>query len=197
MTEQSKVFANELNWISDIKKRTWCAAMLDALPDYFYEVAASSTGKYHPEYALGEGGLVRHTKAAVTIAHDLLGLEMYGKYMPNERDNILCALLLHDGLKHGEDGGKYTVFSHPLDIVRFLRKQEQFRDYITDKDFEQICDGISSHMGQWVTDKRHPSVVLPKPMTSMQKFIHQCDYLASRRYIEIAFDKINYTGDRV
>ena len=47
---------------------TWC---LNQLPDYFYEVAASSTGKYHPSYALGDGGLVRHTIAAVRIANAL------------------------------------------------------------------------------------------------------------------------------
>lgn len=32
----------------------WC---LNQLPDYFYEVAASSTGKYHPQYALEGAGV--------------------------------------------------------------------------------------------------------------------------------------------
>ena len=45
----------------------WC---LNILPDYFYEVAASSTGKYHPSYTLSEG-LVRHTIAVVRIANEL------------------------------------------------------------------------------------------------------------------------------
>lgn len=45
--------------------------------DEFYHAPASSTGKYHPDYALGDGGLYRHTEAAVKIAHDLLDLEWY------------------------------------------------------------------------------------------------------------------------
>lgn len=196
MSYKTETFEKELAWITDPNKREWAASVLEALPDYFFSVAASSTGKYHPEYALGEGGLVRHTKAAVTIAHDLLGLEMYGRYSPAERDNILCALLFHDGMKHGRNGGKWTVFRHPLDIVDFLREGDEWSDYISRQDFEQICEGISSHMGQWNFDSRS-DVTLPKPLSAIQKFIHQCDYLASRKYLEVNFDKINYTGDRV
>ena len=196
MSYKSETFEKELAWIQDEHKREWCASVLEALLDYFFSVAASSTGKYHPDYALGEGGLVRHTKAAVTIAHDLLGLEMYGRYSQAERDNILCALLLHDGMKHGRNGGKWTVFRHPLDVVEFLREGDEWSDYIDEYDFNQICSAISSHMGEWNYDKK-TGCELPKPMSSMQKFVHQCDYLASRKYLEVNFDKINYTGDRV
>ena len=188
MSWKSETFQKELNWIEDPVKRGWCASALDDLPDYFYEVAASSTGKYHPEYALGDGGLVRHTKAAVTIAHDLLGLEMYGKYTQDEKDDILIALLLHDGMKHGPTGGKWTVFSHPLDMVEFL---ETRTNGIDQKSLDLICEGISSHMGQWTTDRRSDTI-LPKPKSALQKFVHQCDYLASRKYLEVNFDKIDY-----
>lgn len=194
--EKAKTFEKELAWIKDEKKRTFAELVLNALPDYFYEVAASSTGKYHPEYALGEGGLVRHTKAAVTIAQDLLGLEMYGRYSESEHDNILVTLLLHDGMKHGRNGGKYTVFTHPLEIVDFLREMDRWDEYMSDEDFEQICGGLAAHTGQWNTDRRS-SVVLPKPISAFEKFVHQCDYLASRRYLEVNFDKINYGSDRV
>lgn len=196
MSYKTETFEKELGWIKDDDKREWCATVLEALPDYFYSVAASSTGKYHPAYALGEGGLVRHTKAAVAIAYDLLGLEMYGRYSPAERDNILCALLLHDGMKHGRNGGKWTVFRHPLDIVDFLQEGDEWSDYISEEDFDQICEAISSHMGQWSHDNK-TGIDLPKPMSAIQKFVHQCDYLASRKYLEVNFDKINYDGDRV
>ena len=195
-TSKSDVFANELAWIQDPDKREFTRRSLEALPDYFYEVAASSTGKYHPDYALGTGGLVRHTKAAVTIAKDLLGLEMYGRYTPAEKDNILITLLLHDGMKHGRDGGKWTVFRHPIEIVGFLAEENLAAQYMSEADFDQICSGLVSHMGQWNYDNRS-GMTLPKPESAFQKFVHQCDYLASRRYLEVNFDKINYTGDRV
>jgi len=52
-----------------------------------------------------------------------------------------------------------------------------------------IRNAIESHMGQWNTDKRYPSVVLPKPENKYQIMIHLADYLASRKDIEIKFDE--------
>lgn len=43
---------------TDIAKFT--IEVLKQVPSYFYIVQASSSGRYHPTYALGEGGLVRH-----------------------------------------------------------------------------------------------------------------------------------------
>lgn len=163
------------------------------LPDYFFEVAASSTGKYHPSYSLGKGGLVRHTKSAVAIAKDLLGLEMYAGYTEQERSAILAALILHDGVKHGMNGSAYTTPKHPTECVDWLLEHEFD---LPDDVFEMICGCIASHMGQWNSD-RYGNVILPKPKTKLQKFVHQCDYLASRKYLEVNFDAIHYGGNRV
>ena len=46
-----EVFRRELDYIKDERIRTSCETILDMLPDYFYEVPASSTGKYHPEFS--------------------------------------------------------------------------------------------------------------------------------------------------
>lgn len=159
-------------------------------------MAASSTGKYHPPYALGEGGLLRHTKAAVVIAKDLLGLEMYGKYTTDERDIILVALILHDGLKHGGEESRFTVATHPVLCAQWLRTL-QYGTYLTEEQFGKLYACVAAHMGQWNTDYKTKEEILPKPLTAMEKFVHQCDYLASRKYIEINFNSINYEGDRV
>ena len=68
----SDLFKNEINYIKNDRIKNSLITMINKLPDYFFLVPASSTGKYHPDYALGEGGLLRHTKAAVRIAHELL-----------------------------------------------------------------------------------------------------------------------------
>lgn len=47
----------------DIKE--FATVLLDDMPDYIWCVGASSTGKYHPVYSLGEGGLMRHQIAVV------------------------------------------------------------------------------------------------------------------------------------
>lgn len=44
-------------------------------------------------------------------------------------------------------------------------------------------------VGQWNT-VRYSKVVLPTPKTKYQKFVHLCDYLASRKFLEVNFNKI-------
>ena len=65
----------EIELIKDEELKKFAKYCMDKVPEYFFHVAASSTGKYHPAYTLGEGGLVRHVKAAVKIADCLLSLE--------------------------------------------------------------------------------------------------------------------------
>lgn len=195
MSNKTEVFKNELFWIGNSDIRSFVSEQIDRLPDYFFEVAASSTGKYHPSYALGEGGLVRHTKAAVAIAKDLLGLEMYGKYSAEDKDIILAALILHDGMKHGTAGGKYTVATHPTEMADFI--QADCAKKLGEETCDKLYSAIAAHMGQWNTDYKTKKEILPKPQTAIQKFVHQCDYLASRKYLEVNFDAINYEGDRV
>lgn len=199
MTSESriKVFKEELNWIGDSTIREFTSEALTKLPDYFFEVAASSTGKYHPSYALGLGGLVRHTKAAVAIAKDLLSLEMYSKFSNETRDMILSVLILHDGMKHGLNGSNYTVANHPVVIANWLVDTMKIDERFDPAFVESYIGAIESHMGQWNTDYKTKEVIMPKPTNAIDKFVHQCDYLASRKYLEVNFSAINYDGDRV
>ena len=64
---KTEVFKKEINYVKDENLRSDLKILIELLPDYFFEVPASSTGKYHPDFALGDGGLVRHTKAAVRL----------------------------------------------------------------------------------------------------------------------------------
>ena len=117
----------DLNYCIDCIKNTNIKQQLfiafDEVPNYFYKVAASSTGKYHPTYALGEGGLLRHTIAATKIACDIVNLEMF-ELTSDEKDYIICALLLHDTFKHGVTQGLYTCHNHPLLSSQHIRVRE-------------------------------------------------------------------------
>ena len=53
-----------------------------------------------------------------------------------------------------------------------------------------LINAIASHMGQWNTNS-YSDVVLPKPKTKYQIFVHMCDYLASRKFINVEFDENN------
>ena len=81
-------------------------------------------------YVLGEGGVVYHTKAAVAIVKDLLGIEMYDRrYTLQERDIILAAVILHDGMKHGAAGGNYTVATNSTEMAEFIRSDAEDRHW--------------------------------------------------------------------
>jgi hypothetical protein len=163
------------------------------LPDYFFDTPAALRKGHHPLYALGEGGLVRHTKAAVNIENDLLNLEMYGKFNDEEKDLIIASLILHDGKKHGDkDTDSTYAVDHPLIVANWIKDCAELNSIMIKEFTETLTDAISSHMGQWVTDFKTKKVILPKPKTSIQKFVHQCDYLASRKYLIFDFGEDYY-----
>ncbi len=188
--EKKKLFENEINYIKDDDIKKSLEVMIEKLPDYFFSVEASSTGKYHPKYALGEGGLLRHTKAAVRLAYELLSDPIIGdKYTSRERDLMIMGLVLHDGLKLGEVKERYTRFDHPLLMANYIEKNKEDL-FLKDEDISFLKDVISSHMGPWTTDY-NGNDILPKPKTKYQNFVHMCDYLASRKAILFEFDSDN------
>lgn len=180
------IFKKELGYIVDNNVRESLQIMIDKIPDYFFTIPAASTGKYHPSYAQGEGGLVRHTKAAVRMAYELFGIY---KFPQHTKDLILMALVLHDSVKKGEVETKYTLFDHPLVACSFLRKYKDELK-ISNEDIDFVCDCISSHMGRFNTSD-YSDVILPLPKTPEQKFVHMCDFLASRKVITLSFDSAN------
>ncbi|MBQ8534658.1 MAG: HD domain-containing protein [Bacilli bacterium] len=185
-----KLFEVELTYLKSDRIRKACLAMTKLLPDYFYEVPASSTGKYHPAYSLGEGGLLRHSKAAMRIGYELLQDPSIGdKYTDDEKDLMLMALLIHDGLKSGNPQEKYTRFDHPILMADYLMDCEEELG-LEVEEIEFLGDVIKTHMGVWTTDY-NGNEVLEKPKTKYQNFVHMCDYLASRKCLLVPFDKEN------
>ena len=188
--DKSRQFEIELGYIKDEMIRDDCRMLIEELPDYFFLVPASSTGKYHPSYSLGEGGLLRHTKAAVRIGYELLCDSSIGdKYTQTEKDIMLMGLLLHDGVKHGIPKEKYVRFDHPILMANFVldHKDELL---MSDSEIELLCSVIRTHMGPWTTDYDGEEV-LEAPKTKYQNFVHMCDYLASRKCLLVPFDDNN------
>ena len=65
-------FKEELQTIRNDNVREYTQRVLERVNDKFFHAPASSSGKYHPKYTLGDGGLYRHTCAAIKIANSLL-----------------------------------------------------------------------------------------------------------------------------
>lgn len=179
-------FKTEINYIRNPKYKNNAEILVELLPDYFFEVPASSTGKYHPLFSLGDGGLLRHTKAAVRIAFEFYKDESITDiFNQDEKDLMILALMLHDGLKSGLVKEEYTRFDHPLLMANFI-KENKDKLTLTDNEIEFLSNVISSHMGPWTKDYQG-NEVLPKPVNKYQKFVHMCDYLASRKFLNVNF----------
>ncbi len=181
-----EVFRRELDYIKDNRIRTSCETILDILPDYFYEIPASSTGKYHPAFSLGKGGLVRHVKVAVRFAKELLDNPCIGdKYKDWEKDIMFFTLILHDGLKSGLEHNKYTQFDHPTLIKNFVLENKD-KINLTDNELDLFAHCVEAHMGPWNTDY-DGNEILPKPKTKYENFVHMCDFLSSKKFLDVKF----------
>ena len=99
MMNKIKYFEQEIEYIKDESNKEDIKYLINLLPDYFFTIPASSTGKYHPKFASTNHGLVKHTKVAVRIAYDLF--ETVNNFTDNDKDLIIMALIMHDGLKKG------------------------------------------------------------------------------------------------
>lgn len=186
--EKLKQFEKEIGYIIGERYKENAEKLIELLPDYFFIVAASSSGKYHPECSLGEGGLLRHTKVVVKIAHELLYKnETIGSEFTNdEKDLMLISLIMHDGLKHGLIQNKYTLVDHPLIVSKYI-KDNSDKLTLTKEEIAFICSNIETHMGPWINDYSG-NKVLDVPQNKYQKFVHLCDYLSSRKFLDVKFE---------
>lgn len=171
-------FAREIDLIQSEDYRMMMRYYFDeCVPDYFFNVGASSSGMYHPVFSQGKGGLVRHTKAVVMFAEELLRMSSYA-YMKDEyKDYVIMACLAHDTCKYGIDKyDKDAYKSHARNAaLNFGCAWAEYMNYSC-PDF--LLNAIISHMGQW-SEKED------RPFTSIDRCVHMADYIASRSFIDI------------
>lgn len=174
-----KLFERELNLIKNEELRTITHDyLLNRVPAYFWTDGASSSGKFHPAMSQGEGGLVRHTKAVVMFAEELLRMSSYAYMREEYKDYVICACIIHDTAKYGfEDEINKTEYKNharnaSIAFQRFCRECDYYPS-------ELLLNAVISHMGQWSTERED------RPFTSIDRCVHMADYMASRSFIDI------------
>ena len=175
----SKHFEREINLIVNEDLRMAVKCYMDyAVPEYFWTDGASSSGKYHPQFSQGRGGLVRHTKAVVMFAEELLRMSTYAYMKDAYKDYVIAACILHDTCKYGTGEFNKTEYkNHARNASEWFKGYcEQVMDY---QPSEYLLDAIASHMGQWSTEKED------RPFTNIDRCVHMADYMASRSFIDI------------
>ena len=169
---------------------------LPTIPEYWYHAPASSSGMFHSKISLGDAGLMRHTFALVRLLNYMFEVEVIRKqYTSRERDLLRIAGLVHDSRKSGSQEeyeiNKHTKFDHPLKAAEVIKSL----DGIDEKEKDLICQVVSRHMGVFNTNSKMPDVILPVPQDKFDAIVHLCDYIVSRKDIEMIFDK-KYMGEQ-
>lgn len=177
--DKSKYFLSQLSKFENLDIQQFCVICIQDIPDYFFWISASSSGKYHPDPDNLKHGLYFHTIAVSQMLNHMLEPDcIKNLFTSRERDMMRCAALLHDSRKYGNTNSGHTVFEHPALAAAEVFKRAN-NNIISEDEVEDIAIIISSHMGQWNTSEYYESK-LPLPLTRCQKALHLADYLASR-----------------
>ena len=187
-TERLSKFTRELSYIQDEKLKEFAKALIINADDYFFTMPASTSGKYHPDFARGNGGLIRHTKAVAFFTYEIVRSELvFGNTItPEQGDLLVIAAIAHDMKKAGNNVTGHTVKEHPALAAEYVRAiAEENPDIITEEQAKYIARVVRSHMGPWSD---------VKPVAREELIVYYADYISSRKEI-IGLDFIEANDD--
>lgn len=173
-------FDTELAYITDEGLKDFVKFYLENYcPPYFWEIGASASGKFHPDFTHGIGGLVRHTKAVCAFCEELLRMSQWA-YMTEDRKNYArVACILHDTCKYGMDYNiDKSAYSDHAELAA-TNVNCAWQEFFEESAPFELVQAIRSHMGQWSTNKDN------RPFTPIDRLVHMADYVASRSFITI------------
>lgn len=139
---------------------------LTYVPDYFWERAASASGKYHPTDERDDHGLWLHTKRVfyeyANLSESLLELD---EITEEEREAGKAAALIHDTFHRGWPSANTNKSSQDHDKIAAALASE------IDRMPEETVNLVDSHMGPWANGKC--------PETSNERCFHLSDKSAA------------------
>ena len=92
---------------------------------------------------------------------------------------------MHDSLKYGLVKGKYTLVNHPILAANLIRDNKD-KLTLTEEELNLLTGMIEAHMGPFNKDF-DGNVMMPLPKNKYEKFVHMCDLLASKKFLDIKF----------
>lgn len=191
MTKEEKqlIFSPMLKDFETEEMKAYFMDMVAEIQDYIFTMPSSTSGKYHNATQCLKHGQIFHIYMFSIILNHRLRLEWnQDRYCePKFRDAMRCVPTFHDAVKCGWDGSKYTVANHPMLAAEWVRntKVEHDIEYPV-KEFIACC--CEAHSGEWNKD-RYGKVIMPKPRSEAEFFIHECDILASRKDLDMSIPK--------
>lgn len=177
---KSEFFKREIAFIESEDLRDFARWFFnERVGEWFWKSGASSSGKYHPAFTRGEGGLVRHTKAVAWICEELLRMNTYAYMRDEYKDYARLACLLHDTRKYGRGDAEDKDCYKEHGAIAAADVAMSWRDFFGTPCPELLTLAIKAHMGQW-TENRDD-----RPFTNIDRLVHLADYIASRPFFDI------------
>lgn len=168
--------------------------LIDQLDDYWFIKPASSTGKYHPKFNNGEGGLVRHSLNVCMWWQQMYRAFEQELISFSGRDDIydlgLIACLFHDAKKYGdaEENSRWVKKDHDVKSMEWFLHNVEIYEHTNDMNFDNkainyIANAIDHHNGPWST--------LGAPRTIFERLVFICDYASSQKIHEQEVFNVN------
>lgn len=168
--------------------------LIDQLDDYWFIKPASSTGKYHPKFNNGEGGLVRHSLNVCMWWQQMYRAFEQELISFSDRDDMydlgLIACLFHDAKKYGdaEENSRWVKKDHDVKSMEWFLHNVEIYEHTNDMNFDNkainyIANAIDHHNGPWST---HGA-----PRTIFERLVFICDYASSQKIHEQEVFNVN------
>lgn len=161
-------------------------AFLYLCPSYFWEMPASTSGKYHAPENRGRHGLWSHTKMAFTVferlADSYIERDLLSEY---DADCVRAAILLHDMFKKGLEPELDFTSSYHDRLARVVLEHN------TDLP-EKVLHAVDCHNGAWYEGNNNEG----DPDAPLQQWLiaeltHVCDMVASTQNVRAALYEPN------
>jgi hypothetical protein len=156
------------------------------IPEQFWTASASTTGKFHPSFSVGEGGLLRHTMLNM---YWCVRWANFRGSKPSDMAVAVGAAALHDSFKGGySKEWTSTVPDHAFIAAAEIRKYAQLEattDGMRDRWFE-VADAVYTHMGIFSSNPRNPqnkefSPIHLEDMSEAGVLLALADYSAAQK----------------
>ena len=177
---KSEFFEREIQFIESVDLQDFVRWFFDTkVGAWFWKSGASASGKFHPQFTKGEGGLVKHTRAVAWMCEELLKMSSYAYMRPEYKDYARVACLLHDTCKYGSGDTEDKDCYKNHGALAASDVCAAWQEFFNEPAPQLLTMAIRSHMGQWVEDRND------RPFTNIDRLVHLADYIASRSFWDI------------
>lgn len=163
----------EVSYIEDDDIRAQTVdAISRGVPEYFWQVPATGSGKYHNPFSRNRYGLWIHVKQVFAVYERLVRSYVeQGLITEKKADMGRAAVLLHDMLKygHGYEDGDGTVPNHDNLAGHWLEHNSDLP--------REVVRAVKTHNGPWYDG--------PEPNSPLEQLVHQADMVASTKNVTV------------